>query len=281
MRIDTATSFWRATDLGQLSTRMILDQDYLPAHLGVIMMEHGLSGVIAVQDPTRNADQAAWLAWMESSPEVLGALVFASPEPPFELSHWAQTYKKLKGVSVRFPGGDERFEVLNPLREATQALDLTLEIDFNFEHWQAIVPGLIQHPMGRVILCPTIDSTSPLVKSEIHQYIHDIDANALENVWLKLDHLDALTHTESSGSESEDTEEHLLDASDAVNWVTHCLEHWGPDRLIWGSTWPLLTQRLTYDEAMDILDTTLQNQPESFKARILGANAVNAYGLLP
>ena len=41
MRIDTATSFWKATDLGQLSTRMILDQDYLPAHLGVIMIEHG------------------------------------------------------------------------------------------------------------------------------------------------------------------------------------------------------------------------------------------------
>jgi predicted TIM-barrel fold metal-dependent hydrolase len=281
MRIDTATSFWKATNLGQLSNRGILDQDYLPAHLGVIMMEHGLNGVIAAQDPRRNSDQVAWLAWMESSPEVLGALLFASHEPPVELSQWAQTYEKLKGVRVWLPDGDERFEALSVLRETTQTLDLTLEIGFSFEHWQAIVSGLIQHPMGRVILCPTLDPTPPFVTSEFHQHIRDINATQLENVWLKLDHLDALTHTESSGSTWEDSDDHWLDASDAVNWVAHCLEHWGPDRLLWGSTWPLLTERLTYDETMDVLDTTLQNQPESFKARILGANAVNAYGLLP
>ena len=45
MRIDTATSFWRAEDLSSRANKTILDQDYLPAHLGAAMMEHGLHGV--------------------------------------------------------------------------------------------------------------------------------------------------------------------------------------------------------------------------------------------
>ena len=54
MRIDTAVSFWKKDAPSPADEPLILHQDYLPQHLGFVLMEHGLTGVIAIQHAERN-----------------------------------------------------------------------------------------------------------------------------------------------------------------------------------------------------------------------------------
>ena len=68
MRIDTAVSFWKKDAPSPADEPLILHQDYLPQHLGFVLMEHGLTGVIAIQHAERNPSTKEWLTWMEGVP---------------------------------------------------------------------------------------------------------------------------------------------------------------------------------------------------------------------
>lgn len=279
MRIDTATSFWRAEDLSSRANKTILDQDYLPAHLGAAMMEHGLHGVIAIENMDRNPDSVDWLTWMESSPEVLGTVIGNRTDNAERLAELAQSFPKLKGIKIWVQGENNDLAALSTAQAITHDLDLTLEIAFNPKEWLHLSSPLLKQSAGRVVLCPHLGAPAPADNTFLDRLSQDITLSPSNEVWLKLDHLDALIQTESSDSSIEDPDASFLDASPALQWVASCIERLGTDCLIWGSNWPLLTERLTFDEGMDILDTCLQSQPETLKRGILGVNAVHAYGL--
>ena len=68
-------------------------------------------------------------------------------------------------------------------------------------------------------------------------------------------------------------------AGDVKPWVDHLLNCFGPERLIWGSDWPVLELRSTYSGWRQMSLTLLGNLNNSQRHAVLGGNAARVYGL--
>ena len=69
--------------------------------------------------------------------------------------------------------------------------------------------------------------------------------------------------------------------SDLEPYVAHVLEHFGPERLMFGSDWPVCLLAASYQRVVEALDECLRANGvgSSDRARIFGANAASFYGL--
>ena len=66
---------------------------------------------------------------------------------------------------------------------------------------------------------------------------------------------------------------------DLAPFVTHALDVFGPDRLLFGSDWPVCLLAATYGEALDTARTTLAGLSGDERAAVFGGNAVEVYRL--
>ena len=62
-------------------------------------------------------------------------------------------------------------------------------------------------------------------------------------------------------------------------YVDHLLECFGPDRLIFGSDWPVVTLRASYAEWVAAAQALLADLERGARDRVLGLNAVACYRL--
>jgi L-fuconolactonase len=78
-----------------------------------------------------------------------------------------------------------------------------------------------------------------------------------------------------SGLVTEAAENWTVD--DLKPYTEHVLECFGPDRVIWGSDWPVCTLRAGYDQWVSATDELLANLSEEERTAVLGGNAVRFY----
>jgi L-fuconolactonase len=62
-------------------------------------------------------------------------------------------------------------------------------------------------------------------------------------------------------------------------YVDHVLECFGPQRVLWGSDWPVVTLAASYAEWVAATESLLVDLPENDRAAIRGANARRFYDL--
>jgi L-fuconolactonase len=65
----------------------------------------------------------------------------------------------------------------------------------------------------------------------------------------------------------------------ARRWAEHLLDTFGPQRLLWGSDWPVLELAATYRDWWDQTQALLAPLSESARRAVLGANATRIYRL--
>ncbi len=68
-------------------------------------------------------------------------------------------------------------------------------------------------------------------------------------------------------------------AADLAPVVLHCTESFGPDRIVFGSDWPVCTTKATYRRWVDALLTLVSDWSESDRRKLFCGNAVRFYGL--
>jgi L-fuconolactonase len=68
-------------------------------------------------------------------------------------------------------------------------------------------------------------------------------------------------------------------SADVAPYVAHLLDHFGPERLVWGSDWPVLNLAADYGTWVDMAKSFIQNEPDQLA--IFGKNAVDLYRLAP
>ena len=240
-------------------------------------MEHGLTGVIAIQHAERNPSTPEWLTWMEECTEVIAVVALVTSDSLPHVPEWVTRFPKLKAVRASLSGLASDGQYRQNLIAALNSLDVTLEIAVDQALPESCTKWFENAPRQRIVLAPksTKDGDNGLLDvAFIHAW-----TNQHPNLWIKLDGLPNLTSTDTAESSWDDPEDAMLDASQAVTFVAHLLDSELTERLVWGSAWPALTAQFTFDEAMDILDTCLQGKPEVTKTKLLGANVVDAYGL--
>ena len=277
MRIDTAVSFWKKDAPSPADEPLILHQDYLPQHIGFVLMEHGLTGVIAIQHAERNPSTTEWLTWMEECTEVLAVVALVTSDSLPHVPEWVTRFPKLKAVRTSLSGLANDDQYRQTLIAALSSLGVTLEIVVDQALPESCTEWFANAPRQRIVLAPKLTKGGDNGWLDI-AFIRAW-TNQHPNLWIKLDGLPNLTSTDTAESSWDDPEDAMLDASEAVTLVTHLLESQLGERLVWGSAWPALTAQFTFDEAIDILDTCLQGKPEVTKTKLLGANVMDAYGL--
>ena len=62
-------------------------------------------------------------------------------------------------------------------------------------------------------------------------------------------------------------------------YADHVLQCFGPERLLWGSDWPVVTLAASYSAWVAATDTLLAGVSRADKDRIFGGNARRFYGL--
>ena len=67
--------------------------------------------------------------------------------------------------------------------------------------------------------------------------------------------------------------------ADLQPYVDHVLEVFGPDRLLFGSDWPVCLLAAGYDQVLDAARSTLANLGDDDRAKVLGGTAARVYRL--
>lgn len=68
-------------------------------------------------------------------------------------------------------------------------------------------------------------------------------------------------------------------AGAARRWAAHLLDVFGPQRVLWGSDWPVLELAADYARWWDDTQELLAHRPPAERAAVLGGNAVRIYRL--
>jgi L-fuconolactonase len=69
------------------------------------------------------------------------------------------------------------------------------------------------------------------------------------------------------------------DAGQIVPYARHALDVFGPDRLMYGSDWPVCTLAASYGEVWDLAGTLIKDLGEAERTAILGGTAARVYRL--
>ena len=85
-------------------------------------------------------------------------------------------------------------------------------------------------------------------------------------------------HCKLSGMGTEAGWEHWT-VDDLMPYAQRVLDWFGPDRLMFGSDWPVCLLAASYEEVVGVARQLLQGLPEGVREDIMGTNAIRCYGL--
>ena len=70
-------------------------------------------------------------------------------------------------------------------------------------------------------------------------------------------------------------------ADDVCPYLEHALSIFGPDRLLFGSDWPVCTLAASYERVVELAETFVGGLSATDRAAVLGGNATEIYSLQP
>ena len=275
MRIDSHQHFW---DLDRLSYPWMppapspLLQNFLPRNLKPALDRNRFDGSIAVQATTQ-PEEAAWLLNLaEENAFILGVVAWVdltSPGLGHILDH-LQVHAKFKGV--RHPVHDEpddrwllRAEVVEGLRELERR-GIPYDLLLRPRHLPVVVELVERVPDLPMVI-------DHIAKPMIAQRVMDGWAEDMERI-AKIPHI----HVKLSGMVTE-ANPAKWSAEDLRPYVQHVLRLFGPDRLMFGSDWPVCLPAGSWKEVLAAFTQALGAQSIDLREKILGETAQRFYKL--
>lgn len=274
MKIDAHQHFWSIErgDYGWLTPDLVsLYRDFLPTHLEPILRENKIDGTILVQAAPTVAETEFMLSLIGENPFIFGVVGwvdFESHEAPALIKELANN-EKLVGLRPMIQDqSDENWMLGDKLDAAFNALqnsDLTFDALTMPQHLPALRTLLSRYPNLRVVID---HGSKPVIREGIFEgWAEDMAALAKDtNAFCKL-----------SGLVTEAREDWSADT--LRPYVQHLLDAFGPERLIWGSDWPVCTLASSYERWLATTEELLNNLTPTEIDKIMGTNAARAYKL--
>jgi L-fuconolactonase len=273
-RIDAHQHFWRLArdDYGWLTPALApIYRDFEPTDLAPLLARTGVDATVLVQAAPTLAETRFLLALAATTRFVAGVVGWAPLEAPDAAEIVADLAgdARLRGLRPMLHDIPDVDWILRP--ELTSALRAIAAWDLTFD---ALVrpphlPNLLRlhdrHPDLRVVID---HAAKPDIATGGHEpWAKDMAQLARETrAWVKL-----------SGLVTEDGPGWSVER--LRPYVDHLLDHFGADRLIFGSDWPVLTLRAHYGEWLAAAEALLAGLERSARDRVLGLNAVACYRL--
>lgn len=273
-RIDAHQHFWKTArgDYGWLTPDLKpLYRDFLPEDLAPFLKQHGVEGTVVVQAAPTVAETEFLLSFADQTyfiKGVVGWVDLAAADAPDEIERLAQ-HQALVGIRPMIqdiPDDDWMLKpVLTPAFKALENLSLTFDALTLPRHLKNLLKLLESYPGLQVV----IDHASkPEIRNgDIAGWKSDMTALAKNtSAYCKL-----------SGLVTEAAEDWTVD--DLKPAADHLLETFGPERLVWGSDWPVCTLAAGYSDWVSASEQLLSGLSVNDADRIWFKNAFNAYRL--
>ncbi|HTM80944.1 amidohydrolase family protein [Asticcacaulis sp.] len=257
---------WPTPDLGEIY------HDFGPEDLAAACDGLNIDGTILVQSQPSDADTDWMLAVAAATPLIRGVVGwtdFAAAEASQRIAHLARQ-PKLKGLRPMLQGlPQDDWIVREDIRPALEAMtihDLAFDALVYTRHLPFIDQLARHNPDLRIVI--DHGAKPPLGHPEdMAQWQGAISAVARNaNVSCKLSGL----LTEMPDEQNED----LL-----TPCANHLLAVFGPDRLMWGSDWPVILLKDSYSHWFNWTLRWLTDKPETTQTAIMGETARRFYQL--
>jgi L-fuconolactonase len=273
-RIDAHQHFWRLSrgDYGWLTPDLVpIYSDFLPDHLAPLLQRHGIDGTVLVQAAPTEAETAFLLSLADENPfvrGVVGWVDFSKPDAPERIARMAE-HPKLKGLRPMIQDmADVDWMLRRELELAYQAMvenGLVFDALVLPRHLDNLAILLARHPDMRVVV-------DHCAKPSIAASGFDAWAGAMRCIGRE-----SSACCKLSGLVTEAGPEWSVDV--LRPYVEHVISCFGPERIIWGSDWPVCTLAASYTSWVDASEELLNGCTATDKAAIFGANALRAYAL--
>jgi len=250
-----------------------LRRSYLPEQLEPILKRNRFDGSVVVQAHTI-LDETRWLLELASEHAfirgVVGWVDLTDPRLGAALDGF-QRHAKFKGV--RHLVHDEpdvnwllRADVTRGLRELARR-GIPYDLLLRPQHLK-VVPGVAEKVPDLRMVIDHI-AKPPIAARRMDGWAEDMAAAAkIPNSYCKLSGM--ITEADPRGWKAE----HLRP------YVAHVLNVFGPERLMFGSDWPVCTLAGTWKEVLAAFTQAIGPQPIDVREKLLGGTAQRFYGLV-
>lgn len=276
MRIDAHQHYWKIDrgDYGWIAPELpVLYRDFLPADMAPLLHAHRMDGSIAVQAAPTLEETDYLLSLADQSDSILGVVGWLDLFDPGHRSHYDRfrRHPKFVGFRIMIQEMTDVSRILEPaFVEALRGYareDVPVDLLLRSDQLEPTVRLLKSVPGLRAV----IDHIAkPRIKDgELEPWLSFMKEIAkLPNIRCKL-----------SGMVTEADPRHWR-PEHFTAYIRHALSLFGPDRVMFGSDWPVCLLAAEYDQVMDVLLHALPDGmgPED-QAKLFGGNAKAFYKL--
>lgn len=275
MIIDSHHHFWKydPIEYDWIDDSMkVIRKDFLPENLKATIQEAGVDGVISVQ-ARQSVEETDWLIRMAQQNDFIKGIVGWLPLIQDDMTVYLEKYageKTLKGVRHVIQGEpDPEFILRNDFNRGISLLkkySLVYDILIVERQLPNTIRFVDQHPnqvfvldhvakplIGKKVLSPWKENIMELAKRK--------------NVNCKI-----------SGMVTE-ADFQKWTASQLHPYFEVILEAFGPDRLLFGSDWPVCLVATSYKNWMDLVRKNITSLSDTEQSKIMGGNATRLYQL--
>jgi L-fucono-1,5-lactonase len=275
MKIDSHQHFWRynpTRDAWITDAMSVLKRDFLQEDLALEYKANGIDASVAVQADQSEKETMFLLEMAENNPQIAGVVGWAdlmSPQIDERLQFFSR-YEKFRGVRhIAQAEPDDRFLVQPDFVRGVSRLQqfgLTYDILIYPKQLPAAIELVSKFPDQRFV----IDHLAkPEVKSVSSAFwaAHILRIAESPNAYCKLSGL--VTEADWHNWKPEHFKPYLDVVFDAF----------GPDRLMFGSDWPVCLLAASYAQVKQIIENYLEGHTPKQKGNIFGGNAIRFYNL--
>ncbi|MCW3805856.1 amidohydrolase family protein [Plebeiibacterium marinum] len=275
MVIDSHHHFWKynTAEFGWIDDRMSrIRRDFLPGDLLSEIKEAGVEGVVTVQ-ARQSLLETDWLLEVAKAHDFIRGVVGWLPIQNGDFYKWLERYccyQKLVGLRhVVQDEPDERFILGRNFNEGIKKITeagLVYDILVFDKHLPCVIEFVKSHPNQLFVL-------DHIAKPKIREgYLSPWKENmkqlaALDNVYCKISGM--VTEADFENWREEDLQPYF----DVV------LELFSPDRLLFGSDWPVCLVGIKYGRWVELVKKQVKRLSEDEQDAILKQNAIRVYGL--
>jgi L-fuconolactonase len=248
----------------------VLCHDYLPTALEPVLQRNGVGQTILVQASNSVAETRWLLTLADENPFIAGVVGWVdlqSDRVGQQLDELA-AHPKFKGVRhlVESEPADD-WLIQESVRKGLDELSsrgLSYDLLVHTRH--------LKHARAVVDRCPQLQfvidhlAKPPIARNEIDEWARQMKPMAAAgNVWCKLSGLVTEANWNSWRIE------------DFIPYVDKAFELFGPQRLMFGSDWPVCLLAASYEQVLETFQTLLSDLSEEERDRVFSKNASQFY----
>jgi L-fuconolactonase len=276
-RIDAHQHYWHPArgDYGWMpKDDPVLARDYGPADLAPHLAAHGIDATVLVQAAPTVHETEYLLGIADATPSVAGVVGWVDFDRPEERATLERLAGHPKFLGVR-PMIQDIADVDWMLRPGVQwGFEAVAELGLTFDalgfprHAANFLTLFRRHPELRVVV-------DHCLKPQIRDPAPEAFRAWAEGIARLAQQSGAVCKL--SGLVTEAGPDWTV--ADLRPWAEHVLEVFGPERVMWGSDWPVSRLRCAYGDWLAAAEALTAGLDPQARARVFGLTAVEVYGL--